>query len=508
VTDPRYVLITQCLQNDFFFNRDCRLFLPDYAAQTMLLGKTGGRLTGIASRRTIPRRELRHGPLGVFLEATIGRRLKEKDGHGTLHVINIRDWHDKEDSYDTERRIYGPHCEAGTWGAAYLEGLEDYLDPADSPSEHRARCFMRDRVCVYHIHADSLFDFKPRAATIGHKQRKFASAPLEDLLDVLVQGSDEDLKAMRKILATTPDLEALADLGQAVDEATEDRNKARLYLAVLGVYTDIKVNTVLGGIRTRYNLPNIAVSDTFTTSSTLERHLAGLHNAKKVLNVEVIHGINDLVVYLGGTATLENESDIVSADSYARYASFFSNQQNVLAYQNEKLQDYLSLTEKRALKVYATINRSNRFLIGWGSLFLGTTLVLSILAAFGVVRWEIPVVTGGLSLAQFIGVFFRTSATDLQRNLTNLAVFKMVLESHSLKTAFARYHLTTPQTLRELQTPEDVKAAEDQIASLKQQLEVIAVYDKADFDDLRRLGFSVDKNRAGAVAQPAEHPSP
>ena len=36
--EPRYVLVTQCLQNDFFLNRECRLFLPDHAARAMLLG--------------------------------------------------------------------------------------------------------------------------------------------------------------------------------------------------------------------------------------------------------------------------------------------------------------------------------------------------------------------------------------------------------------------------------------------------------------------------------------
>ena len=85
-------------------------------------------------------------------------------------------------------------------------------------------------------------------------------------------------------------------------------------------------------------------------------------------------------------------------------------------------------------------------------MFLTATLVLSILAAFGLVRWQLAAVTGGLSLAQFVGAFFTQPSADLQRNLTNLAVFKMILESHSLKTAFARFHLTTPQALRELQT--------------------------------------------------------
>ena len=36
--DARFVLITQCIQNDFFLNEDCRLRLPDTIVPTMLLG--------------------------------------------------------------------------------------------------------------------------------------------------------------------------------------------------------------------------------------------------------------------------------------------------------------------------------------------------------------------------------------------------------------------------------------------------------------------------------------
>ena len=35
----RYVLLTQCLQNDLFLNRECRLVLPDLAVRTMLMSK-------------------------------------------------------------------------------------------------------------------------------------------------------------------------------------------------------------------------------------------------------------------------------------------------------------------------------------------------------------------------------------------------------------------------------------------------------------------------------------
>lgn len=37
--DIRYVLLTECLQNDFFLTRECRLYLGDQAALSMLVGR-------------------------------------------------------------------------------------------------------------------------------------------------------------------------------------------------------------------------------------------------------------------------------------------------------------------------------------------------------------------------------------------------------------------------------------------------------------------------------------
>ena len=37
--DIRFILLTECLQNDFFLNRECRLYLGDQAALSMLVGR-------------------------------------------------------------------------------------------------------------------------------------------------------------------------------------------------------------------------------------------------------------------------------------------------------------------------------------------------------------------------------------------------------------------------------------------------------------------------------------
>jgi hypothetical protein len=512
-TRTRYVLLTECLQNDFFLNRECRLFLPDLAVKTMLLRKGSfDKELGTGSRRRVAPKELAAGPLGLFLEATIGQRRRAQDGAGVLDVINIRDWHVSDDAYDAERRSYGSHCECGTWGAGYIDGLERYLDPGGAPINEEARFFEEGSVRIHHVHADSIFDFRPRSEHIGAEQRKFQKSALEVVLDVILQGSDEDLERMCALLRNDGRPGALFELANEVDDDDVIRCNDRLYVAVIGVYTDLKVKTVLTGLRTLYNLPNLAVSDSFTASATLERHLAGLDFASKVLGVEVLHGINDLSRFLGGSGDLVDESEVVGADSFSRYQSFFQDRQNVLAYETQRLQEYLMLTERRSRDVYETVKRANAFLLVWGGAFLTVTLVLAVLSALGHADWKLPAITGGLSLAQFLGAFFSQPTADLQRNLTNLAAFKMILESHSLKTAFARFHLTTPQMLRELRSEREATAAGRQIDSLERQLAAIQTLDRADFESLRDLGFraepvSVPANGAGPPAEDEGSPA-
>jgi hypothetical protein len=480
---PRHILITQCLQNDLFGKTGCKIGLPEAVAEEMLLGKKRHE-----DRRIRNGHRYATGPLGLFLAATIGARASGSEGIGTLHVVNIRDWHKPGPSYDDERRVCGRHCEVGTPGAAYLSGLEHYLDPAGSTMDEPARYFAAGSVRVYHIHSDTLFDFRPEE----RRGRKFSASVLENLLDVIIEGTDEELARLHDLLSgswSPSDLHELAEVVEDSDPAGPDD----IYIAVIGVYTDIKVKTVLTGLRSLYDVENVAVSDTFTTSTTLERHLAGLDFAKKVLHVEVIHGINDLVRFLGGSKYEKRERELVAAERYGDYQLYFQDQQNVLAYQSQRLQEYLALMERRALKVYDTISRSNTFLILWGSAFLVATLVLALLSAVwpDQVSWELPAVTGGISLVQFVGVFFSTPATDLQANLTNLASFKMILESHSLKTAIMRFHLTTARTLRPIETEGHLKAAERQIETLRKQLEVIANADAADFERFAALACRV-----------------
>jgi hypothetical protein len=501
MADPRFILLTECLQNDFFLNTECRLRLPDLVVDAMLLGNREGDLRRAGNDADRGRAALiRGGSLGTFLDAVVGRRFDGKPGAGPpLHLLNIRDWHRRGAAYDEERRLYGAHAERGTWGARYLDGLDGFLDPGGDGTYAE-----RGNVFAYHIHSDSVFDFKPHSDQLDGVRRKYRASELEDVLDILIQGTDEDLGEMQQLLSRSTDLAAIHELARRVDAAEPSPDIPLTYVAVIGVYTDIKVQTLLVGLRTRYDLPNLAVSDTFTASTTLERHLAGLDHAVRVLHVEVVHGINDLVRFLGGTPPLDDESQFVGRMSFARYASFFQDKQNVLAYQDEKLRQYLLLTERRSVEIYERIKRANTFLILFGLTFLVTTLVLVVLSAAGVVsNWKLAAITGGVGLLQIVSAFVSRPVRELQQNLTNLAIFKMILESHSLKTAFARFHLTTPQTLRELASVDEAEAAERQIAALADELRVMQDMDNADFEGLARLAFPVEEPTTnGAV--PAE----
>jgi hypothetical protein len=493
--------LTQCLQNDFFYNRECRIYLGDQAAMTMLAGggaqmppeRTGGRLS-------VPAKDVERGPLGVFLDAVINRRRREAGGPGTLHVINIRDWHEPGPSYDVERRAYGSHCEKGTWGAAYVAGLDCILDPRGEGKVKEARSFAEGSVRICHVHSDSVFDFRPRLGADGKTEGKLPCTELEYILDILVQGSDEELEQVDDLLSrglslSDPRIRELAQLA-----APRQAAQASIYMAIIGAYSDVKILTLVGGLLSRYDLPNLAVSDSLTGSPTLERHIAGLDFANKVMHVEVVHGVNDLVRYLGGTPPLDNESILVASDGFARYQTFFKDKQSVLAYQTEKLQDYLALTEKRALDTYKWIARSNLFLICWGSAFLVATLVFAILSAVDPDRfsWAIPAITGGLSLLQLVTAFYTQPIRDLHRNLTNLTGHRMLLESHSLKMALARFHLTTPHTLRDVRTAGEAEQASRQIEVLEKELAAINLFDAADYEALKNLGFGLNGDTAGS----------
>jgi hypothetical protein len=521
--EVRCLLITECLQNDFFLNPDCRLYLSDPEVKKMLVEKRSHEEDVFEAKdghRRVKAAYLRKGPLGRFLEATIGMRLREDGPKSVLHVVNIRDWHEPNESYDQERRVVGRHCEAGRWGAAYIDGLEDYLSPTGYYPDGRARFCSRGGVRIYHVHSDSIFDFRPRWTEDPNRtQPKFKTSRLERLLDVLVAGTNDQVERFADTLEESYEsdrkrsqaLEAIAReaIGTSASELPS------VYIAVIGVYSDVKIPMLLAGLRTRYLIPNLAVSDTLTASRALERHLVGLDFADKLLRVEVIHGISDLAAYVGCELEVDDESEITAAPDFQQYRTYFANKQNVLAYQREREQDYEELTEERSVAVYRTISRANVFLLLLGGAFLLLALVGSILNLVSPedFDWQIVAVTGGLGLAGVVAVFFTRPIRDLQLNLNNLASFKMILEGHSLKEAFTRYHLTTPEVLREVGEAE-LDTSLSQIEALRRQLDVIDQSHKSDYDALGRfVGLQAGEMSGGSAggngaAEPVVEPQP
>jgi hypothetical protein len=127
--------------------------------------------------------------------------------------------------------------------------------------------------------------------------------------------------------------QALETLAEKAVHSNAAADSVHLYVGVVGVFTDIKITILLAGLRARYEIANLAVSDTLTASKSLERHLHGLDFADKLLGVEVIHGIGDMCRFLGTEQPLQDESDVVGAENYGTYRTFFAEKQSVLAYE-------------------------------------------------------------------------------------------------------------------------------------------------------------------------------
>jgi nicotinamidase-related amidase len=448
--NTKYVLITQCLQNDFFLNLDCELGLPEAAASRLLLDandELGFRIVG--HRRELSERSRRASPLAQFLEAVVGSRISGKEARH-LHLINIRDWHVPGDHYDRERSQYGSHCEAGTWGAEYLEGFDEYLDPAGTsvPSGREPRTEKwSDRLTVHHVYSDTLFDFQyANAETPNIRQ----DAPLTRILDAIVSSGG------------TP------------------------RVAVIGVLTDIKVQLLLIGLRSRYNFHQLVVSDPLTASRSVERHLTALDFAERVLWVEVMDSLPELARFLGVRPSKDDLVGRGATVEFARYSSYVNDKQGILSYEDARLRDYRRQTTERLRRTQRMVVRATGFLVGWGVAFLTIALVMSVAAAAfpGRFDWQVPAIVGGVGLIPLVSVLFVRPLRMLQNSLNADTIFRMVLESRSLKVALARYHLTAAESLREQES------SGDQLAMLDKQLRLLQSIDEADFTAIRRLGVA------------------
>lgn len=416
-----FVLVTQCLQNSFFLEADCQLCLPSRVVEQMLLG-AGGELQDTnrtaSSVRHFPTGLLRAGPLYRFLDTVINSRSREDP----LHIINIKDWHDRSPNYDQERRVYGTHCEADTYGAECIDGFEVLLEPWKTLANRTAASDAhlkalepegyQHEINFYHeVRSDTLFDFQAKE-----------------------RGEDSRLKAIFDNL-----------LEQA------EREDRRLYVIVIGAYTDIKIMTLLTSLRSLYQLDNLITSDVLTAAPTLERHLAGLDYCDKVLKVEIIHSLNDLAALFAPKPSQRIDSAITSGHpDFRHYRSYYHDKQNVLSYQDDKLAQYVDLAGRRSAKVYQWIYVVNLGLMLFGFMFLILAFISAILHLSDPQKFpaELVLLTGGLSISQLLMAFFAVPSRDMQNNLYSLVRLRNYLEAYSTITALLRHYFTRPELLQ------------------------------------------------------------
>jgi hypothetical protein len=198
-----------------------------------------------------------------------------------------------------------------------------------------------------------------------------------------------------------------------------------------------------------------------------------------------MHGVADLARYLGSDPGEDEELESSASEvAFADYAQYFQAKQSIISYEDTQLRSYRQQITGRLRRTVQLVNFTSQFLIGCGVLTLGSSVVLAVVAAVhrGRIPIALPAVLLGLSVVQLVSVFFNRPAQDLTRMLSREAVFRMLLESRSLRLALARHHLTTPEALRG-----DARAG-SQAKVVRDQLKLLIELDQVDFDRFDRFG--------------------
>jgi len=519
-----HILITQCLQNDFMLSNESRLALPETVVKRMLLAhderqKIENLDDHEGNSRNYPEEDLKIGPLYTFFDRITNPVTTSEN----LHIIHIRDWHAPSSAYDDERRLYGIHCEQDTWEAEYLFNQNDNKTKIlqESKKKQTPPVFQRfftpwevsndanDRqygealaqspygypqkhgkklVHYYDVRSDSVFDFKaPQSNALRKHLEGIKSADknasIKSNYQQLCGSNTPSMPKQSTIDNSETLLQAILDKlikdKKAKFEGDDDNKTLRVYVVLIGVYTDIKIKTMLTSLRTRYKIDNLILSDVLTAAPTLDRHLEALDFCSKVLNVEVIHSLKEL------THTLEPHSGdniptaLLSGQiDFNKYRTFFRDKQQILTYQDEQLLDYTELTHQRSLATYKEINQANKFLIRVGRILIGYTVFVAIISfIFAVLERPLDptfvLIPGGLSVAQIFTSFFLIPRMEMQGNLKDLVRLRNYLETYSSVTGLIRFHLTKAENLRYPENEEDQERVEKELKHLENQIKLV-----------------------------------
>ncbi|MBC8098030.1 MAG: hypothetical protein H7Y11_01185 [Armatimonadetes bacterium] len=516
-----YILITQCLQNGFFLADENRLCLPKDVAHMMLVGNQSGYSVADVSppnqqnQRQFDPNRVRKGPLYQFFDAVTGKAHPERKHD--LHIINIRDWHAPSAQYDEERSLYGVHCEANTWEAESIEGFEPFLKPwgsnldfmrqAQSLAGYRAervdtqfdrqigngavtRSAQDSKLRFYDVRSDSVFDFKPPT-------------------------SDELKAVLTPLKADQGDSHLEVLLDHLIPKAVQEDKDKRVYVVVVGVYTDIKIKTLVIGLRTRYEIDGLFISDVLTDAPTLERQLQGLDYIAKVAGVQVLHSLNDVVSVLNPGATHIIPDGITALNAnYRDYANHYVDRQYILSYQDAQLRKYIDLTGKRSLDMYDRINVANTALLLMGIGFIILTFIATAASVIGIsVPPQLALASILATATTFFGYFFSKPTSELRNNLASLVRLRNYLETYSSVTALLRHHLTQVERLQPKTSgiTDFETRAKLELWLVREQLDII--HDAADrlrytfYDLAPDAKVSTDEQKANTSKPPPSSPN-
>ncbi|MBI5366454.1 MAG: isochorismatase family protein [Planctomycetes bacterium] len=220
----RALLITQCLQNDF---------VGPLAPHDPLPNKLH---VGWEEAQRLLGHDPRGGPVAQLMNWA-----REQAAEG-LSILHIRDAHDPADARQRDHLArFGPHCLAGTPGAALVLGLDE--------------------------------------GRMGRAN--------EQTLDSIALSDFEDTDLLRRI-------EELRGAG----------GDSPLRVGVVGVWTEAKVSFLLYDLKARGRIDELATCSALTASASRTQHFIALEQVQKILGVRCFDTVGDFVEWLlpGGQA--------------------------------------------------------------------------------------------------------------------------------------------------------------------------------------------------------------